>query len=134
MSDPNSSEWGPYLWDIAKGAFAVLNTIALGSVAWMTNRYRTDRAMLLRHEEKVIANDKELGEQRAFRQVAEKGLIGQRLTDEVKRLERRDVRIVRKINRNRAEVEEIVNRQVDMAADIRWIKEEMQRRGHGSGQ
>lgn len=119
-------DWSNLLWEGLKYFLAGLGTVASSFAVWIGTRYRGDRAMLLRHDQALIANDKEIGLQHAFREKVSKGPVGEQITEEIKELQEADQRLNRRINKNHRMIARIDKRQAAIANDISWIKRHME--------
>lgn len=116
------------LWDVVKYALSAAFAVASSILLWLANHWRTDRSMLLRHEERLNDNDRELGEARAFRAKVDSGHVGIKLNGEIDELKEEDRRLHKRIARSRKVEMQILTRFQAMETNIDWIRRELQRK------
>ena len=121
MSNGQHTDWLSVLWEAVKFVLGGLGTVASSVVIWLGLKWRGHLNMLKKHEQWISDAEKEMGHQRAFRELANKGPIG----IEAKRKFRR---VHKRISKNEKAIEDMVNLQTAMATNIDWIKDELQRR------
>lgn len=125
------NHWLDLFWEGVKYVLAALGTVASSAGIWIAARYRGDRAMLLRHEERLNANDKELGDEREFRAAAKAGPIGEKLNAEIRKLRSRDSRIHKRIDEVEKEQDTtavaIAEIKTQMESEFKWIKDALVR-------
>lgn len=132
MSNGDGGDWlsGAWevAWDICKYVLSAMGFVLSGGGLWALRRYSADRAMLLRHEERLNQVDTTMGELVAHRKVAEKGPLGEELERELKLLHRRASKASKLAEDTQSESEaRFAAIEASIVANFDWIKKSLDR-------
>lgn len=99
MAAPESAWWVPVVEHVLSG----IGFVVAGVSGLLYRNYRNHIAMLRKHDEALVEAETERGLQRAHRELANKGPIGEKLVEVIKELEATDRRLHKRITKRRDE-------------------------------